>query len=73
MTRSVCPFGEVEAMISHDSGATWTRPRTLLDSAIDDRDAGVIEMARGTLLVTGFTSLAYEPKLAAPSEAEFSC
>ena len=59
----VCPFGRVESMVSHDSGATWTWPRTLLDSATDDRDAGVVETARGTLLVTTFTSLAYEPAL----------
>lgn len=59
----VCPFGTVEMMTSHDNGATWTWPRTLLDSAIDDRDSGVLETARGTLLVTTFTSLAYEPLL----------
>jgi sialidase-1 len=35
----------------------------LLDSAIDDRDAGVMETARGTVLVTTFTSLAYEARL----------
>jgi hypothetical protein len=59
----VCPFGTVEMMTSRDNGATWTWPRTLLDSAIDDRDAGVLETARGTLLVTTFTSLAYESVL----------
>ncbi len=59
----VCPFGTVEMMTSRDKGATWTWPRTLLDSAIDDRDAGVLETAHGTLLVTTFTSLAYEPTL----------
>ena len=56
----VCPFGKVESMVSHDDGATWTWPRTLLDTAIDDRDSGVLETAKGTLLVTTFTSLAYE-------------
>src|SRR5690606_25495461 len=60
----VCPFGRVEFMTSDDDGATWTWPRTLLDSAIDDRDAGVLETAKGTLLVTTFTSLAYERTLA---------
>ncbi len=59
----VCPFGQVLAMTSRDDGATWTWPRVLLDSAIDDRDAGVLETAKGTLLVTTFTSLAYEPLL----------
>ncbi len=60
----VCPFGQVVAMTSTDSGATWTYPRVLLDSATDDRDSGVLETAKGTLLVTTFTSLAYEPLLA---------
>lgn len=59
----VCPFGKVESMVSRDDGATWTWPRTLLDTAIDDRDSGVLETAKGTLLVTTFTSLAYEPYL----------
>jgi hypothetical protein len=59
----ICPFGRVEMMTSHDDGRTWTWPRVLLDSAIDDRDAGVVETAKGTLLVTTFTSLAYEPRL----------
>ena len=56
----VCPFGRVDMMRSSDNGETWTGPRTLLDGPIDDRDAGVIETAQGSLLVTTFTSLAYE-------------
>jgi hypothetical protein len=60
----VCPFGQVVAMTSRDQGDTWTYPRVLLDSALDDRDSGVLETAKGTLLVTTFTSLAYEPALA---------
>lgn len=59
----VCPFGRVESMVSDDNGESWTWPRVLLDSAIDDRDAGVMETAQGTLLVTSFSSLAYEPIL----------
>ena len=35
----------------------------LQDTAIDDRDCGVLETAKGTLLVTTFSSLAYEPLL----------
>jgi hypothetical protein len=59
----ICPFGQVQAMTSRDDGQSWTWPRVLLDSAIDDRDSGVLETAQGTLLVTTFTSLAYEPLL----------
>ena len=60
----VCPFGRVEWMCSADDGGTWSWPQVLMDSPIDDRDAGVCETASGALLVTTFTSLAYEAVLA---------
>lgn len=59
----VCPFGRVEMMASNDDGVSWSWPQVLLDSPMDDRDAGVIETAKGSLLVTTFTSLAYEKQL----------
>ena len=59
----VCPFGRVELMRSSDNGETWTFPRVLIDGPIDDRDAGVLETAKGSILVTTFTSLAYEDRL----------
>lgn len=55
----VCPFGRLELMRSQDDGRTWRWPQVLLDGPIDDRDAGVLETAKGTILVTNFTSLAY--------------
>ena len=55
----VCPFGWVEMMRSKDGGKSWGWPRVLMDTAIDDRDAGVCETAQGSLLATTFTSLAY--------------
>ncbi len=59
----VCPFGRVEFMRSHDDGKSWGWPQVLLDGPIDDRDAGVVETAKGSILVTTFTSLAYEATL----------
>jgi sialidase-1 len=56
----ICPFGRVELMRSRDGGRTWSWPEVLMDSPIDDRDAGVVETASGALLVTTFTSLAFE-------------
>ena len=56
----VCPFGRVELMRSHDQGQAWTWPEVVLDGPIDDRDAGVLETAKGSILITTFTSLAYE-------------
>jgi sialidase-1 len=60
----VCPFGQLVVQTSRDHGANWTWPRVIADSAIDDRDAGIIETAAGTLIATTFTSLAFEPLLA---------
>ena len=59
----ICPFGRVELIRSFDGGETWTYARTILDGPIDDRDAGIVETAKGTLLATTFTSLAYLPTL----------
>ena len=64
----VCPFGRTDMMTSTDNGGTWSWPRTIVDGAIDDRDAGVLETKKGTLLVTNFTSLAYVPLLEKSAE-----
>ena len=63
----VCPFGRLEMIRSSDEGRTWSWPQVLMDSPIDDRDAGVCETPRGAILTTTFTSLAYEPILAKAS------
>ena len=68
--RHVCPFGRLEWMRSKDNGTTWGWPQVLCDGPIDDRDAGVVETANGTILVTTFTSLAYEPILARAEKAK---
>lgn len=59
----VCPFGRLEMMRSKDDGVTWGWPQVLYDGPIDDRDAGICETRSGALLVTTFTSLAYEELL----------
>ena len=56
----VCPFGRVEIIRSTDDGETWSWPEVIMDSPIDDRDAGLCETADGSLLLTTFTSLAFE-------------
>ena len=66
----VCPFGRLEWMRSKDNGVHWSWPQVLYDGPIDDRDAGVVETAEGSILVTTFTSLAYEPRLARAEQAK---
>ncbi|HRQ89663.1 MAG TPA: sialidase family protein [Bacteroidia bacterium] len=70
--KHVCPFGRVELIVSHDDGKTWSWPRTLLDTDIDDRDAGVVETPKGSLLATTFTSLYYEQFLTQAEGGKFN-
>ena len=60
----VCPFGSVQLFRSNDDGKTWLLPQTIMDTPTDDRDAGILETAAGTLLATTFTSNAYVTVLA---------
>ncbi len=58
----VCPFGKVQLVRSKDGGETWSEPQTIANGPIDDRDAGIVQMPDGTLIVTYFTSVAYRTK-----------
>ncbi len=56
----VCPWGKTQMVRSSDMGRTWTAPETVNNTPLDDRDAGIIATSRGTLLVSWFTSLAFD-------------
>jgi Neuraminidase (sialidase) len=56
----VCPFGITQMIRSKDNGKTWSKPETINDTPLDDRDAGILETKNGTLLVNWFTSLAFD-------------
>lgn len=55
--RHVCPFGKVCACQSFDEGKTWTRPAILIDTPLDDRDAGVA-VSGDRVMVTSFNNTA---------------
>ena len=55
----VCPFGRVEAMYSMNEGRTWSWPQVVLDTPIDDRDAGLLETSKGTLLLSTFRTIGF--------------
>lgn len=52
----VCPWGKTVLNVSHDDGQTWSAPRVIHDSPLDDRDAGIISLGGDRLLVSWFTS-----------------
>jgi len=57
--QHVCPWGKVQLIRSSDDGRTWSKPVTIQNGIIDDRDAGLIELKDGTLLLNWFTSIAF--------------
>jgi sialidase-1 len=54
--RHVCPFGKTVLNVSKDDGRTWSAPRVIQDSLIDDRDAGIVSLGGGGVLATWFRS-----------------
>lgn len=57
--QHICPFGKVQMIRSADDGETWTKPVTVCDGPIDDRDAGLLELPNGDLVLFWFTSVAF--------------
>ena len=52
----VCPWGKVQLVRSTDGGETWSAPETIQNGPIDDRDAGLVQLPDGDLVLTWFTS-----------------
>ena len=56
----VCPWGKMEMIRSSDSGQSWTDPLVIVNTPLDDRDAGLVETSEGILIVSWFTSVGFE-------------
>lgn len=50
----VCPFGKVLLSRSYDGGRVWTKPQIIIDTPLDDRDAGITVFNKNRLIVTSF-------------------
>lgn len=60
----VCPFGKTVACYSSDDGLTWSPPSVILDTPLDDRDAG-IAVSGDRVVVTSFNnSRAFQRRIA---------
>ncbi len=55
-SEHICPWGKTVLNISLDDGRTWSAPRVINNSPLDDRDAGIVNLGGGSWLVTWFTS-----------------
>ncbi|HOW71896.1 MAG TPA: exo-alpha-sialidase [Phycisphaerae bacterium] len=58
-TGHISEDGKTQISRSSNSGKTWSPAITIQDLRIDDRDAGIICTAKGTMLVSWFTGPPY--------------
>ena len=56
----ICPYGKTQMVRSRDGGETWTHAETINSTPLDDRDAGIVVMRSGTIVVSWFTSPTWE-------------
>ncbi len=56
----VCPYGRQVIMRSKDNGASWSLPQEVYNSELDDRDSNLVTLKDGTLVLSWFTSNAFE-------------
>ena len=54
----VCPFGKAVISYSTDNGNTYTMPAAVIDTPLDDRDAGICTFGESGVIVTSFNNSA---------------
>lgn len=54
----ICPFGKAVASYSTDDGRTYTRPAPVIDTPLDDRDAGICTFGDSGVIFTSFNNSA---------------
>ena len=52
----VCPFGKVVLIRSFDEGESWSRPEIVIDTPLDDRDAGICPFGERSVIITSFNN-----------------
>jgi len=52
----LCPFGKVAMTVSEDEGKTFSPLQTIIDTPLDDRDAGICPFGESGVIVTSFNN-----------------
>lgn len=52
----ICPFGKGLLFVSCDEGKSWSDPRAIFDTQLDDRDCGICMFAGKRVIVTSFNN-----------------
>ncbi|MBN2291255.1 MAG: exo-alpha-sialidase [Pirellulales bacterium] len=55
----VCPWGKMKIVFSNNNGLDWSDNKTVTNTPLDDRDAGILVTDKGTILISWFTSLEF--------------
>lgn len=56
--QHVCPFGKAVLSYSYDNGETYTYPAPIIDTPLDDRDAGICTFGERGVIFTSFNNRA---------------
>ena len=54
----ICPFGKAVLSFSNDEGETYSAPVPIIDTVLDDRDAGLTPFGESGLILTSFNNTA---------------
>ena len=54
--KHVCPFGKAVISYSENEGESYTAPAPIIDTVLDDRDAGILAFGDKGVLVTSFNN-----------------
>lgn len=54
--QHVCPWGKAVLSFSADEGRSWTLPAPVIDTILDDRDAGIVPLGGNRVMVTSFNN-----------------
>lgn len=52
----ICPFGKAVISYSENEGETYTAPAPVIDTPLDDRDAGILTFGDSGVMVTSFNN-----------------
>lgn len=58
----ICPFGRVEISYSSDEGRHWSPGAPVLDTPLDDRDAGIVSWGDRTVLTSFNNTIDFQRK-----------
>ena len=59
----ICPFGKAVIAYSEDEGKSYSEPKAVIDTVLDDRDAGLCPFGESGLILTSFNNtVAFQKK-----------